>query len=202
MNRFRYSCVFGATSCTTMYNVFKWRLCAEHRVEKGSMSRVERIEASWNSRTVLSFLQGHILEKMNICSMPQFFCFLQDSLSSKENHGVFVKDLRFGTIPVRLFRPKAASSKPRRGILFFHGGGAMIGSLGKKHPYSTEGEGPHNLHHSTHFPWWYLEMESKQATIGAPFIYLWIPRVQRTRLSPCPHWPASQSRRLDLTEHK
>ncbi|NP_941064.2 arylacetamide deacetylase-like 4 family member 1 [Mus musculus] len=80
---------------------------------------------------------GHILEKMNICSMPQFFCFLQDSLSSKENHGVFVKDLRFGTIPVRLFRPKAASSKPRRGILFFHGGGAMIGSLDSHHNLCT-----------------------------------------------------------------
>ncbi|XP_028641841.1 arylacetamide deacetylase-like 4 [Grammomys surdaster] len=76
---------------------------------------------------------GDILEKMNICSMPQFFNFVHDSLVLKENLGVFVKDLYFGTIPVRLFHPKAASSKPRRGIIFFHGGGALIGSLDYYH---------------------------------------------------------------------
>ncbi|OBS57271.1 hypothetical protein A6R68_11605, partial [Neotoma lepida] len=76
---------------------------------------------------------GNILEKMNICSMPYFVCFIQDRFVSKKNLGVFVKDLRFGTVPVRLFQPKAASSKPRRGIIFIHGGGAVLGSLDSYH---------------------------------------------------------------------
>ncbi|GAB1289209.1 Arylacetamide deacetylase-like 4 [Apodemus speciosus] len=80
---------------------------------------------------------GNILEKMNICSMPQFFRFVQDSSVSKENLGVFVKDMHFGTIPVRLFHPKAPSSEPRRGIIFLHGGGAVIGSLDCYHNVSS-----------------------------------------------------------------
>ncbi|KAL1776785.1 arylacetamide deacetylase-like 4 [Sigmodon hispidus] len=77
----------------------------------------------------LTMTWGNILEKMNICSMPYFFRSLQDSFVSKKNPGVFVKDLHFGTIPVRLFQPKTASSKPRKGIIFYHGGGAVLGSL-------------------------------------------------------------------------
>lgn len=79
------------------------------------------------------FPQGNLLEKMKICSMPRFFRFVQDLLVLKNNHGVLVKDLQFGTIPVRLFQPKAASSGPRRGIVFYHGGGSVFGGLGKKY---------------------------------------------------------------------
>ncbi|XP_028716892.1 arylacetamide deacetylase-like 4 [Peromyscus leucopus] len=85
----------------------------------------------------LTITWGTILEKMNICSMPSFFCFMQDTFVSKKSLGVFVKDLRFGTIPVRLFQPKAASSKPRRGIIFYHGGGAVLGSLDGYHNLCT-----------------------------------------------------------------
>ncbi|MEJ1272413.1 putative gene 13124 [Cricetulus griseus] len=73
--------------------------------------------------------RGNLLEKMKICSMPRFFRFVQDLLVLKNNHGVLVKDLQFGTIPVRLFQPKAASSGPRRGIVFYHGGGSVFGGL-------------------------------------------------------------------------
>uniref|UniRef100_A0A8C9UKM5 Alpha/beta hydrolase fold-3 domain-containing protein n=1 Tax=Spermophilus dauricus TaxID=99837 RepID=A0A8C9UKM5_SPEDA len=88
-------------------------------------------EKSCKQPTALSFtpLQGYILEKLGICSMPRFVRFLQDRLTIKNNREVVVTDLRFGTIPVRLFRPKAASSSLRRGILFYHGGGSLFGSL-------------------------------------------------------------------------
>ncbi|KAL6086170.1 hypothetical protein STEG23_013445 [Scotinomys teguina] len=72
---------------------------------------------------------GNVLEKMKICSMPRFFRFIQDLVVPKDNTGVLVKNLHFGTIPVRLFQPKAASSGPRRGIIFYHGGGCVFGSL-------------------------------------------------------------------------
>nr|XP_002750344.3 arylacetamide deacetylase-like 4 [Callithrix jacchus] len=72
---------------------------------------------------------GNILEKLGICSMPKFVRFLHDSMRIKKDPELRVTDLRFGTIPVRLFQPKAASSRLRRGIIFYHGGGSVFGSL-------------------------------------------------------------------------
>lgn len=44
---------------------------------------------------------------------------------------LFIQDLQFNKVPVRVYQPKAASDGQRRGIIFFHGGGWMFGSLGK-----------------------------------------------------------------------
>ncbi|ELW68625.1 Arylacetamide deacetylase-like 4 [Tupaia chinensis] len=75
-------------------------------------------------------IKGNIFEKLGICSMPKFSCFVHDILQrAKENPKVIVTKLHFGTIPVRLFQPKAESSSPRRGIIFYHGGAALFGSL-------------------------------------------------------------------------
>ncbi|KAM4872891.1 arylacetamide deacetylase-like 4 [Thomomys bottae] len=77
--------------------------------------------------------QGCILEKLRICSMPGFCQFLQRLLPVRKDPDVLVTNLRFGTINVRLFRPKAVSSSPRRGIVYYHGGGAVIGGLDLYH---------------------------------------------------------------------
>ncbi|XP_005353811.1 arylacetamide deacetylase-like 4 [Microtus ochrogaster] len=77
----------------------------------------------------LTLTLGNLLEKMKICSMPHFFRFIQDLVVPKNNYGVSVKNLHFGTIPVRLFQPKTASSGLRRGIIFYHGGGCVFGGL-------------------------------------------------------------------------
>ncbi|XP_062962717.1 arylacetamide deacetylase-like 4 [Cynocephalus volans] len=61
---------------------------------------------------------GTVFEKLGICSMPKFFRFLHDITTIKKDLHVAVTNLRFGTIPVRLFQPKAASSSPRRD--FYH----------------------------------------------------------------------------------
>lgn len=80
----------------------------------------------------LCFPQGNILEKLRICSIPRFLQFVQDLILIRKNPNVAVTDMHFGTVPVRLFKPKEASSKYRRGIIFYHGGGAIFGSLGKE----------------------------------------------------------------------
>ncbi|XP_048206223.1 arylacetamide deacetylase-like 4 [Perognathus longimembris pacificus] len=72
---------------------------------------------------------GCILEKLRICSMPSFCQFLHDLLPIRKDPKVVVTNLHFGTIRVRLFQPKAMSSGPRRGIVFYHGGATVIGSL-------------------------------------------------------------------------
>ncbi|XP_037021630.2 arylacetamide deacetylase-like 3 [Artibeus jamaicensis] len=76
---------------------------------------------------------GTIFEKLGICSVPRFVSFIHDLLPLKQDPDVVVKDLRFGTIPVKLYQPKMSSCTPRRGVLFFHGGGAIVGSLKTHH---------------------------------------------------------------------
>ncbi|XP_028641846.1 arylacetamide deacetylase-like 4 [Grammomys surdaster] len=76
---------------------------------------------------------GNILQKLKICSMPSFIMFIHDSLAIKKDSTLVVTNMHFGTIPVRLFQPKAVSSNLRRGIIFYHGGGAFFGSVDLYH---------------------------------------------------------------------
>ncbi|XP_051027657.1 arylacetamide deacetylase-like 4 [Acomys russatus] len=79
------------------------------------------------------FALGNILEKLRICSTFRFIQFMHDVMAIKKNHNLVVTNMKFGTIPVRLFQPKAVSSKLRRGIIFYHGGGTICGSLDLYH---------------------------------------------------------------------
>ncbi|XP_019661879.1 arylacetamide deacetylase-like 3 isoform X2 [Ailuropoda melanoleuca] len=72
---------------------------------------------------------GMIFEKLGICSMPRFVRFMHDLVPLKEDPDVVVTDLCYGTIPVKLYQPKVFSCTPRLGIVFYHGGGMLIGSL-------------------------------------------------------------------------
>ncbi|KAK1340485.1 hypothetical protein QTO34_019055 [Cnephaeus nilssonii] len=72
---------------------------------------------------------GLILEKLRICSMPQFIQFVQDLLPFSKDPDVVVTDLRYGTVPVKLYQPRRTSRRLRPGILLFHGGGTILGSF-------------------------------------------------------------------------
>ncbi|XP_029801990.1 arylacetamide deacetylase-like 3 [Suricata suricatta] len=74
-----------------------------------------------------------IFEKLRICSMPQFVRFIHDLWPLKEDPDVLVTDLYYGTIPVKLYQPKVSSCVPRPGIVFYHGGGGVLGTLKTHH---------------------------------------------------------------------
>ncbi|NWH65070.1 ADCL4 protein, partial [Geococcyx californianus] len=42
---------------------------------------------------------------------------------------LFIKDLHFDEVPVRIYHPRAPSARKRRGVLFIHGGCGMFGSI-------------------------------------------------------------------------
>ncbi|KFO77288.1 Arylacetamide deacetylase-like 4, partial [Cuculus canorus] len=42
---------------------------------------------------------------------------------------LFIKDLHFDGVPVRIYCPKAPSARKRRGLIFFHGGSGIFGSI-------------------------------------------------------------------------
>ncbi|XP_060708117.1 arylacetamide deacetylase-like 4 [Hemiscyllium ocellatum] len=48
---------------------------------------------------------------------------------SKEETGLIIRDLQFDGVPVRVYQQRSASAEKRRGILYFHGGGWVFGSL-------------------------------------------------------------------------
>uniref|UniRef100_A0A2K5REU2 Arylacetamide deacetylase like 4 n=1 Tax=Cebus imitator TaxID=2715852 RepID=A0A2K5REU2_CEBIM len=79
--------------------------------------------------TKLRALHCIFLYLWEFCSMPKFVRFLHDSMRIKKDPELMVTNLHFGMIPVRLFQPKAASSRLWRGIIFYQGGGSVFGSL-------------------------------------------------------------------------
>uniref|UniRef100_A0A8C8S432 Alpha/beta hydrolase fold-3 domain-containing protein n=1 Tax=Pelusios castaneus TaxID=367368 RepID=A0A8C8S432_9SAUR len=42
---------------------------------------------------------------------------------------LFIKDLKFAKVPVRVYQPKAPSAGPRRGVVYLHGGVGLIGTI-------------------------------------------------------------------------
>ncbi|XP_072442758.1 arylacetamide deacetylase-like 4 [Chiloscyllium punctatum] len=48
---------------------------------------------------------------------------------STEGTGLIIRDLQFDGVPVRVYQLKSASAEKRRGILYFHGGGWLFGSI-------------------------------------------------------------------------
>lgn len=108
-----------------------------HHSSEGTCGTVLLQDSSWDTlksfslHFLFSHQQGKIFEKLGICSMPGFVRFMHDLMPLKEDPDVEVTDLRFGTIPVKLYRPKASSGTLRPGVVLYHGGGCIIGSLSK-----------------------------------------------------------------------
>ncbi|XP_036299071.2 arylacetamide deacetylase-like 3 [Pipistrellus kuhlii] len=76
---------------------------------------------------------GMILEKLRICSMPQFIHFMHDLSPYSKDPDVVVTDLRYGSVPVKLYQPRRAASSLRPGIVLIHGGGVVLGSFKMYH---------------------------------------------------------------------
>ncbi|NWX43161.1 ADCL4 protein, partial [Steatornis caripensis] len=50
-------------------------------------------------------------------------------LPACRNSKLFIKDLHFDEVPVRIYFPRVPSASKRRGLIFFHGGCGMFGSI-------------------------------------------------------------------------
>ncbi|XP_048681068.2 arylacetamide deacetylase-like 3 isoform X2 [Caretta caretta] len=72
---------------------------------------------------------GKILEKLGLCSQLGFTRYMRRGKKLGEDPKLFMKDLQFGKVPVRIYQPRVPSAGRRRGVLYFHGGGWMFGSI-------------------------------------------------------------------------
>nr|XP_042708747.1 arylacetamide deacetylase-like 4 [Chrysemys picta bellii] len=75
--------------------------------------------------------QGRILEKLGICKEVYLIrTFLYGIPPWKDNANLFIEDLKFAKVSVRVYHPKVPSAGRRRGVLYLHGGVGQIGSIG------------------------------------------------------------------------
>ncbi|XP_039940429.1 arylacetamide deacetylase-like 3 [Hirundo rustica] len=72
---------------------------------------------------------GKILENMGICTQLSFVRYMQGRKTLGVDPKLFIEDLWFEKVPVRIYQPKTLSASQRRGVMFFHGGGWVFGSL-------------------------------------------------------------------------
>lgn len=77
--------------------------------------------------------QARILHRLGICHQVSFTrwfvaCFL--SHLKQVPAGLRVKDMTFSEVPVRVYEPTSVCDGLRRGLMYFHGGGWILGSIG------------------------------------------------------------------------
>ncbi|XP_060115162.1 arylacetamide deacetylase-like 4 [Heteronotia binoei] len=72
---------------------------------------------------------GKICEFLGICRQLDVIRFAISFKKSKLDPSLFAKDLLFDGVPVRVYQPKAPSAGRRKGMLLFHGGAGMAGTI-------------------------------------------------------------------------
>ncbi|NXX47705.1 ADCL4 protein, partial [Tricholaema leucomelas] len=78
--------------------------------------------------SIVTAVVGRILENTGICSQIGFVRYLQ-GWTLGEDPKLFIKELWFKKVPVRIYQPKVPSASQRKGVMFFHGGGWVLGSF-------------------------------------------------------------------------
>uniref|UniRef100_A0A8C5N4L9 Alpha/beta hydrolase fold-3 domain-containing protein n=1 Tax=Leptobrachium leishanense TaxID=445787 RepID=A0A8C5N4L9_9ANUR len=75
---------------------------------------------------------GKILQNVGICSQIAFTRYVRDKLLTTNlgyDPKLLIKNVKFEDVPVRIYQPTSPSPGGRKGIMFFHGGGWMFGSI-------------------------------------------------------------------------
>ncbi|XP_067826695.1 arylacetamide deacetylase-like 4 [Heptranchias perlo] len=75
---------------------------------------------------------GNIAQNMGFGPQITIVRYLRTKLHGtkhKEEAGLIIQDVQFDGVPVRVYQPQSASAGTRRGVMFFHGGGWVFGSI-------------------------------------------------------------------------
>lgn len=74
---------------------------------------------------------GRILERLGLCHQVRFSRWCTDCMIGNKRPtpiGLRIKDSTFAGVPVRIYEPMISEQK-RRGLMYFHGGGWVLGSI-------------------------------------------------------------------------
>uniref|UniRef100_A0A8C4V3H6 Alpha/beta hydrolase fold-3 domain-containing protein n=1 Tax=Falco tinnunculus TaxID=100819 RepID=A0A8C4V3H6_FALTI len=69
------------------------------------------------------------LESLGITEEHTLLRLIADGLPASRDSKLFIKDLHFDEVPVRIYLPRVPSANKRRGVLVFHGGCGIFGSI-------------------------------------------------------------------------
>nr|AAH84855.1 LOC495387 protein [Xenopus laevis] len=75
---------------------------------------------------------GKIFQNLGLCNPVNFTRYVREQLmvgKLGEDPKLFIKDQQFENVPVRVYQPRLPSAGGRKGVMFFHGGGWMFGSI-------------------------------------------------------------------------
>ncbi|XP_056591048.1 arylacetamide deacetylase-like 4 [Triplophysa dalaica] len=75
---------------------------------------------------------GRILERLGLYDQVNFGRRFRAHILTKKRPvppGLCIKDMTFNGVPVRVYEPTATSGEKKRGLVFFHGGGWVFGSI-------------------------------------------------------------------------
>ncbi|XP_045885280.1 arylacetamide deacetylase-like 4 [Micropterus dolomieu] len=75
---------------------------------------------------------GRILHRLSICHQVSFIRWFVACFLTRLNPvpaGLRVKDWKFSEVPVRVYEPTTVCEGLRRGLVYFHGGGWVLGSI-------------------------------------------------------------------------
>uniref|UniRef100_A0A8C9EQ34 Alpha/beta hydrolase fold-3 domain-containing protein n=1 Tax=Pavo cristatus TaxID=9049 RepID=A0A8C9EQ34_PAVCR len=86
-----------------------------------SILQLRHLEWTANKSASLGICKKHVLMRM-----------ISNGLRARRASELLVKDLHFGEVPVRIYLPRSPSASKRRGVILFHGGCGMYGSISKE----------------------------------------------------------------------
>ncbi|XP_034976906.1 arylacetamide deacetylase-like 4 [Zootoca vivipara] len=72
---------------------------------------------------------GLLLEKLGICHRYMIWRILDVWIPPKRYQGLVIKDLVFDGVPVRVHWPQTSSAENKRGVMYFHGGISLFGTM-------------------------------------------------------------------------
>ncbi|KAM9299035.1 uncharacterized protein PAF06_016032 [Gastrophryne carolinensis] len=74
---------------------------------------------------------GKTMKKLGIWTEVGFYRFMMKMMSKtlEEDSEILKKNLRFDSVPVRIYQPRAPSAGERKAVVYFHGGGFIMGSV-------------------------------------------------------------------------
>ncbi|XP_042687231.1 arylacetamide deacetylase-like 3 isoform X7 [Centrocercus urophasianus] len=73
--------------------------------------------------------QANKSASLGICKKHVLIRMFSNGLRAWRASELLIKDLHFGEVPVRIYLPRSPSASKRRGVVLFHGGCGMYGSI-------------------------------------------------------------------------
>ncbi|XP_015276555.1 PREDICTED: arylacetamide deacetylase-like 4, partial [Gekko japonicus] len=72
---------------------------------------------------------GKICERLGICTQIEFIRFTMNIMKPRLDPSLSAKDLLFDGVPIRVYQPKAPYAGRRKGMVLFHGGAGLVGTI-------------------------------------------------------------------------